>query len=554
MATPINVALQIVRGPSISASLSGGSVPDATTTTKGKIKLAGDLGGTADNPTVPTLANKQPLDTDLTNIAALSPVNDDIIQRKSGSWTNRTPAQFKADLSLTKSDVGLGNVDNTSDANKPVSTATQAALDLKADISYVDSENTLNEKLANKAQPNGYASLDSGGKVPSGQLPDISITNTFVVSSQSAMLALSAQVGDVAVRTDVSKSFILTASDPSILANWQELLAPLDSVTSVNGRTGTVIGLAEDNSVVHLSGSETITGNKTFSTGVRSLFSAQTGDSTISRLITLQALDDYSRAWITALDKDGRNQASWGWHGVNYDDAIDHHAYEIKTSVSPSAGDPTLMQTRFAIQSDRDLANIVLNYLQSIIMYKGDGSNTITFQVDADTGKVTVNGTSDQPNINVTDTTGAEVRANLDATHYISLLKKSSSGAQLKAYEATGSVTLDIDAVPNDGTSAASVRLFRNVSTTNTATGFSIYAADGTSSTQSFFGAKSNSYFNANTGSFMIGKSSSPLAKLDVNGDMRVAGKIANVTDPTLAQDAATKNYVDTLIIDGGSA
>ena len=34
-------------------------------------------------------------------------------------------------LSLTKSSVGLGNVDNTSDANKPVSTATQTALDGK---------------------------------------------------------------------------------------------------------------------------------------------------------------------------------------------------------------------------------------------------------------------------------------------------------------------------------------------------------------------------------------------------------------------------------------
>lgn len=35
---------------------------------------------------------------------------------------------------LDKSDIGLSNVDNTSDANKPVSTATQTALDLKADI------------------------------------------------------------------------------------------------------------------------------------------------------------------------------------------------------------------------------------------------------------------------------------------------------------------------------------------------------------------------------------------------------------------------------------
>jgi hypothetical protein len=35
---------------------------------------------------------------------------------------------------ITKSDVGLGNADNTSDANKPVSTATQTALDLKAPL------------------------------------------------------------------------------------------------------------------------------------------------------------------------------------------------------------------------------------------------------------------------------------------------------------------------------------------------------------------------------------------------------------------------------------
>ena len=38
-------------------------------------------------------------------------------------------------VTLDKSDVGLGNVDNTSDANKPVSTATQTALDGKLDTS-----------------------------------------------------------------------------------------------------------------------------------------------------------------------------------------------------------------------------------------------------------------------------------------------------------------------------------------------------------------------------------------------------------------------------------
>lgn len=43
-------------------------------------------------------------------------------------------ATLKTDLALVKSDVGLGSVDNTSDSAKPVSTATQSALDLKAPI------------------------------------------------------------------------------------------------------------------------------------------------------------------------------------------------------------------------------------------------------------------------------------------------------------------------------------------------------------------------------------------------------------------------------------
>ena len=44
----------------------------------------------------------------------------------------KTYAAFKTLLVLVKGDVGLGSVDNTSDAGKPVSTAQQTALDLKA--------------------------------------------------------------------------------------------------------------------------------------------------------------------------------------------------------------------------------------------------------------------------------------------------------------------------------------------------------------------------------------------------------------------------------------
>lgn len=41
------------------------------------------------------------------------------------------------DVTLSKADVGLNNVNNTADANKPISSATQTALDAKADKSQI---------------------------------------------------------------------------------------------------------------------------------------------------------------------------------------------------------------------------------------------------------------------------------------------------------------------------------------------------------------------------------------------------------------------------------
>jgi hypothetical protein len=98
----------------------------------GNVDNTSDANKPVSTATQTALDTKQASDADLTAIAGLSPSNDDILQRKAGAWTNRTPAQVKTDLALAKGDVGLGNVDNTSDANKPVSTATQTALDAKA--------------------------------------------------------------------------------------------------------------------------------------------------------------------------------------------------------------------------------------------------------------------------------------------------------------------------------------------------------------------------------------------------------------------------------------
>jgi hypothetical protein len=91
-----------------------------------------------------------------------------------------------------------------------------------------------------KNQVNGVAGLDASGLLSTSVLPPLSITSVTVVASQAAMLALTAQQGDVAIRSDINKSFILSTNSPSTLADWKELLTPTDTVSSVDGRTGTV--------------------------------------------------------------------------------------------------------------------------------------------------------------------------------------------------------------------------------------------------------------------------------------------------------------------------
>ena len=88
--------------------------------------------------------------------------------------------------------------------------------------------------------------LGSDGKLDESLLPAIAITETFVVDSQAAMLALSAQRGDVAVRTDENKSYILNADNPTVLANWVWLRTPDCKVLSVNSKTGAVVLTTSD--------------------------------------------------------------------------------------------------------------------------------------------------------------------------------------------------------------------------------------------------------------------------------------------------------------------
>jgi lysophospholipase L1-like esterase len=85
------------------------------------------------------------------------------------------------------------------------------------------------------------------GVIPTSQIPALALSNVVTVASQAAMLALTStqvQPGDFAIRTDESRTYILTNANPSVIGSWTPLLTPsgsAGSITSVNGQMGVVV-------------------------------------------------------------------------------------------------------------------------------------------------------------------------------------------------------------------------------------------------------------------------------------------------------------------------
>lgn len=92
----------------------------------------------------------------LQDVTLTSLTNNDLLQYDS------TATKWKNISSLSKSFVGLSNVDNTSDASKPISTATQTALDAKASNTDVNNKHKVTTLSVDTTNWNSDTTSQSG--------------------------------------------------------------------------------------------------------------------------------------------------------------------------------------------------------------------------------------------------------------------------------------------------------------------------------------------------------------------------------------------------------
>jgi hypothetical protein len=90
------------------------------------------------------------------------------------------------------------------------------------------------------AARNNLGITDGDDKILTSLLPGLALTEIYTVASQSAMLALAAEQGDIAVRSDLNKTFALATNSPGSLADWKELKTPTAGVLSVVGYVGAI--------------------------------------------------------------------------------------------------------------------------------------------------------------------------------------------------------------------------------------------------------------------------------------------------------------------------
>ena len=179
-------------------------------------------------------------EADTTNIHGISNTADLVTVAGTQTLTNKTltSPSITNPTGIVKVDIGLGNVDNTSDANKPVSTAQAAADTAVANAASADATSKAN---AAQSAAEATASADATSKANAA----LSSANTYTDGAVANLI--DSAPGALDTLNELAAAIGDDANYASTITNSLALKAPIESPTftgTVSGVTKTMVGLA----------------------------------------------------------------------------------------------------------------------------------------------------------------------------------------------------------------------------------------------------------------------------------------------------------------------
>jgi hypothetical protein len=173
------------------------------------------------------------------------------------------------------------------------------ALDTKVNNSSTGSAALVNTGVAVGEIP----VLNNDGKLDDSLIPSIAIKDTYVVADKAEALTLgSARIGDLAIATTENKNYILSSNDPSVDADWKEIVFPTQAVVCVNGMIGDVVLDGED-----INTEQTVDGNTstfTVSNFLGHLWEEKANTSSLTDYVDHTSLGTCLDAFVTDAELD----------------------------------------------------------------------------------------------------------------------------------------------------------------------------------------------------------------------------------------------------------
>jgi len=167
--------------------------------------------------------------------------NGDFARFTSSGLEGRSIAEVKSQLALVKGDVNLGNVDNTADSAKPVSTAQQTALNLKANLDNptftgtiaIPNISNLETAVATNTAKIGITTAQANDITSAKNRTDV-LTDTYIEGKAAAKIDALLGADSNAIDTLAQlEDYLLDSSVSGGLI--QSLAGKVPTTTTVNG-------------------------------------------------------------------------------------------------------------------------------------------------------------------------------------------------------------------------------------------------------------------------------------------------------------------------------